>query len=152
MRKTPLSEGPSTFEEMLEEARASFEYHVEGFRHDLTEQIYDAMVRAGLNQTQFAEKLGKTKGRITQVLDGSNNFTLETLAKISEALQTELHLTLRPRGWEQAREFVNDPYFPKSVATSGWTNSAHLTFHPAGKSKSISTNLPKVPDAFASAA
>ena len=51
-----------TFEEKQKQVRASFEYHLEGFRYDLTEQIALALEHSGLSKTEFAKKLGVTKG------------------------------------------------------------------------------------------
>jgi transcriptional regulator with XRE-family HTH domain len=140
-----------SFQEMVDEARSSFEYHLEGFRYDLTEQIAVALERSELSKTAFAEKLGVSKGRITQLLDGSNNFTLETLVKISEALETELRLTLRPRGWEQVREYTKPCYTPKVTLLAHW--SAPKSIGNAGGAKSISIHQAKATiHAFATAA
>jgi transcriptional regulator with XRE-family HTH domain len=140
-----------TYEQKLAQTRSSFEYHLEGFRSDLTEQIFLALERSGLSRTDFAAKLGVTKGRITQLLDGSNNFTLETLARISDVLQAELRLTLRPRGWEQVREYTKPSFDPRVVARDVvWTTGKTLQF--SGRS-SAGSQTKKVPDdVFSSAA
>jgi transcriptional regulator with XRE-family HTH domain len=143
MTKSKATSKELSFQEMQEEVRSSFEYHLEGFRYDLTEQIAVALKHSGLTKTQFAEKLGVSKGRITQLLDGSNNFTLETLVRISEVLKTEMRLTLRPRGWEQLREFTKTSYHPlKDHRVGGWAHSDSQTLE--GVAMSITTSLPKV--------
>lgn len=139
-----------SFKEMQEEARSSFEYHLEGFRYDLTEQISVALERSGLSKTIFAEKLGVSKGRITQILDGSNNFTLETLAKISEALDAELRLTLRPRGWEQVREFTKRSFDTRVVANTTWKKQSTIKIQELGNKGSLTSKV--TDDAFATAA
>jgi len=53
---------------------------------DVTEQIVEAMGHAGMNKSQLAEKLGKTRASVTQFLNGSRNLTCRTIADISYAL------------------------------------------------------------------
>lgn len=41
--------------------------------------------RAKLNQTELAHRMGVSKSRVSQILDGQSNLTLETLAQVSVA-------------------------------------------------------------------
>ena len=56
----------------------------------ITETIAEAMERAGLNRTEVAERLGRTKGHISQLLSGKRNMTLRTLADILWACNLEV--------------------------------------------------------------
>jgi transcriptional regulator with XRE-family HTH domain len=52
----------------------------------VAEEIWKALDEADLNKTDLAGKLSKSKGYITQLLNGSRNMTLRTLADICFAL------------------------------------------------------------------
>ncbi len=53
---------------------------------EVTEAIYKAMEEAGVNKSELADRMSATKGYITQVLSGSRNMTLRTLADFCFAL------------------------------------------------------------------
>lgn len=43
-----------------------------------------------ISQKQLAKKMGKTEAEVSQWLGGTHNFTLRTIAKISDALGVKL--------------------------------------------------------------
>jgi len=53
---------------------------------EVTEAIWKAMEEAGVNKTELAGRMEATKGYVSQVLSGSRNMTLRTLADICFAL------------------------------------------------------------------
>ncbi len=69
-----------------------------------TEEIWKAMEEAGINKTNLANKMAATKGYVSQVLNGSRNMTLRTLADICFALDYQPTLRLEPKksnvGWQ----------------------------------------------------
>jgi predicted XRE-type DNA-binding protein len=75
------------------------EYAQERCRVALSEAIGDAIERAGLSRVELAERLGCTKGYISQVLSGERNMTLNTLADLMWACAMEVRdLELAPLG------------------------------------------------------
>ena len=56
----------------------------------LAAKIGEAMKRRGLNQTQFARMMGKSRTVISEWLSGDRNFTSDTLTDIEEALGIQL--------------------------------------------------------------
>ena len=51
----------------------------------------DAILKErGMNQKEFAHKIGHTQAEVSRWLSGTHNFTLATLAKISVALGVNL--------------------------------------------------------------
>jgi plasmid maintenance system antidote protein VapI len=65
---------------------------------DAAEEIYVAMERGGgTTRAALADRLGKSKAFVTQILSGSRNLTLRTLADIAEALGQRVELRLRPQ-------------------------------------------------------
>ena len=53
-------------------------------------QVRDRMSQIGMTQVVLAEKLGCTQQHISMLLKGKNNLTLETIAKLEEALDLDI--------------------------------------------------------------
>ena len=58
----------------------------ERFIVEVTEGIIELMKERAISRKELAEQLGKTKGRISQLIDGEANLTLRTLSDIYAAL------------------------------------------------------------------
>lgn len=71
-----------TREELLETP----EYWFEQAQNDLYRHVVEYMEKEGINQTQLAEKLGVSKGYISQVLKGEFNYTLKKLIELAMAV------------------------------------------------------------------
>jgi len=54
---------------------------------EVTEAIWEAMEKEGISKTELANRMGSTKGFVSQVLSGSRNMTLRTLSDICFALE-----------------------------------------------------------------
>ena len=53
-------------------------------------QVRDRMSQIGMTQVVLAEKLGCTQQHISMLLKGKNNLTLETIARLEEALDFDI--------------------------------------------------------------
>jgi transcriptional regulator with XRE-family HTH domain len=53
---------------------------------DATERIHHLMKAHGISRATLAQRLGKSKSHVTQLLDGKRNMTLRTLSDIHFAL------------------------------------------------------------------
>ncbi|MEE8585278.1 MAG: helix-turn-helix transcriptional regulator [Acidobacteriota bacterium] len=60
---------------------------------DATEGLASLMERQGITKADLARRLGRSRGYITQILAGSRNFTLRTLAEVANALGYRVHLS-----------------------------------------------------------
>jgi len=93
-----------TFEKMFEEIEKSGELYIEWAKSDIAEQIVKAMKQAGISKAELARRLGKSRALVTLMLQGSTNFTIETLVKIAETLNCQLEIKLNPKAansrWE----------------------------------------------------
>jgi transcriptional regulator with XRE-family HTH domain len=67
------------YEELLQTS----EYWMEVFQNELYNAVKSYMEEEGLNQTQLADKLGVSKGYISQVLKGRFNHSLKKLIELS---------------------------------------------------------------------
>ncbi len=61
---------------------------------EVTEEIWAAMEEAGISKSELASRLGATKGYVSQVLGGSRNMTLRTLADVCHALGKRPRLSI----------------------------------------------------------
>ena len=62
-----------------------------------TEEIRKAMEEANINKAELAKRMDVSKGHISQILNGSRNMTLRTLADICFALDYQPSLRLEPK-------------------------------------------------------
>lgn len=62
------------------------------------EELLTLMKEQGINRTQLAESMGVGSPRVTAMLTGSSNFTLETLIRAGRAVGATLEQTLVPEG------------------------------------------------------
>lgn len=85
---------PTTYDEILEEDPSGIR------QEELILEVTEAMARAlrssGLTQAELAERMGKSKGFVSQVLGGGRNLTLRTLADIAGALGCKVQVQLKP--------------------------------------------------------
>lgn len=56
----------------------------------IANRIYEIMEAQGLSQKDLAILLGKTETEVSRWLSGTHNMTMATIAKISEALGTDV--------------------------------------------------------------
>lgn len=70
-------------------------YQQEYLIMQVTERICELMEQNGVSRTHLANRLGTTKGYITQLLDGRANMTLRKLADVCMALGVAAELQTR---------------------------------------------------------
>jgi len=58
---------------------------------DVSEKIWESLERQNISKADLATRLGKSKSHVTQLLNGSRNMTLRTLADIAYALGADVH-------------------------------------------------------------
>ena len=61
---------------------------------EMTELILERMQEAGVSRSQLAERLGKSKSFISQILDGSANMTLRTVSDLFSALGRRIRFSV----------------------------------------------------------
>jgi len=74
---------------------------------EAAEALWGALERAGINKSELAERLGTTKGYVSQILSGSRNMTLRTLSDICFVLGAKPHVALdieSDEGWRLVEE------------------------------------------------
>jgi len=69
-----------------EELLKSPEYAFEVIQNELYRQLEDYLKTNNMSQSEFAEKIGVTKGYISQIMKGNFNYTLKKLIELSLAI------------------------------------------------------------------
>ena len=79
-----------------QELLSSKEYWLATIQLDLYAQLEAYMKENGVNRTQLAEKLGVTKGYVTQVLNGDFDHKISKLVELSLAIGLVPRLNYKP--------------------------------------------------------
>ena len=101
-----------------EEALRSPEYWFEDAQDELYRQVVNYMEREGINQTQLAERLGVTKGYISQVLKGEFNYTLKKFIDLSLAVGMVPRIDYKPVEEIIAKDKITFFFLPYKLANS----------------------------------
>lgn len=84
---------PSHLREQFHDEYARI-FNRQRLKSEVSEAIFELMEESDLSKSEFAKLIGTSKSHISQMLGGSRNFTLETLADIFLALGRSPHLAL----------------------------------------------------------
>ncbi|MDZ4178142.1 MAG: helix-turn-helix transcriptional regulator [Coriobacteriia bacterium] len=93
------------FQAQIAAARLTPDYRLEGAILEITEALYIRMEELGITRKEFAERMGVSPARITNIFKGKGNFTLSTLVEAAHALDCELTLGLKPLDTEGTGEY-----------------------------------------------
>ena len=102
----------AAFRELFDSARSSFPYRVEKAIIGFTEQVIGRIEILDLSRTDFAARLESSPAYVTKMLRGETNFTLESMVKVSDALNCELEVKLVPKLGVESWVSVIDKKFP----------------------------------------
>jgi transcriptional regulator with XRE-family HTH domain len=69
-----------------EELIKTEEYWLETLQNEVYRMVAGYIEKEGITQNHFAEKLGVSKGYISQIMNGNFNFTLKKLIELSLAV------------------------------------------------------------------
>ena len=72
------------------------EYWYEILQNQIYRLVSEYIEKEGISQTQFAEKLGVSKGYISQIMNGNFNYTLKKLIELSLAVGVAPVIDFRP--------------------------------------------------------
>ncbi len=85
-----------SLQDRISEALNSVDAEIERAKIDFTEELLAQMEAKGISRTALAESLGVKPARITALLRGTNNFTLETMVRICRAIGTKYTHCIEP--------------------------------------------------------
>jgi plasmid maintenance system antidote protein VapI len=64
----------------------------------VVEELLQFMKREGINRSELAERMGVGPSRITAMLSGDSNLTIDTLVRAGRAVGADLMQTFVPQG------------------------------------------------------
>jgi len=91
----------------------------------VTEEIARLMVEQGIRRSQLAQKLGRTKSSITQLLDGTSNMQIRTISDVLWALGAKLKVSAVPIA-SAAGDGASGPKFPEGIIEFAGEDDAHI--------------------------
>lgn len=77
---------------------SSIESQVEVSKLTIIEELLQFMKREGIKRTELAERMGVGPSRITAMLSGDSNLTIDTLVRAGHAVGADLAQTFVPKG------------------------------------------------------
>ena len=108
--RIPDHEGPSWVERQQGTVDGARLYEQERLVLAATEDLCELMVRQDVSKAELARRLGTSRANITQLLNGSRNLTLRTLADLAWACDARVNVrveSLRREGRDRPwRRFV----------------------------------------------
>lgn len=117
MKRNPL------FEKLLSQVPQSIKEEV-GLSFDIAKRIHDLLNERGLSQKEFAKKMGKSASEISKWMSGTHNFTIKTIADISEVLGETI---LQVKKKQNDCFYINQSNFFKAKKVSGKHNISNST-------------------------
>ncbi|MFM2198809.1 MAG: helix-turn-helix protein [Verrucomicrobiota bacterium] len=76
----------------------SLESEIEFRKLIVVEELLQFMKREGINRTELADRMGVPPSRITKMLSGDSNLTIDTLVRAGRSVGADLHQTFAPAG------------------------------------------------------
>lgn len=96
-----VSNSSKAFSALLGRLENSEAYELDALKVELCEQIYLIMEQEEVTKAELARRLQTSRAYITKLLQGSANFTLESLVKVAKALECKVSVNLRYRAGEE---------------------------------------------------
>jgi transcriptional regulator with XRE-family HTH domain len=88
-------------QEFLESSENRKLFEQERLLVEATELLSELMEKKKVSRAQLAQKIGKSKAFVTQLLRGNHNMTLRTIADLFDALDHQVCLKTQPLDREQ---------------------------------------------------
>ena len=101
----------------------SVEAQIELRKLTIVEELLQFMKREGISRSNLAERLGVGPSRITALLAGTGNLTIDTLVRAGHAVGADLEQTFVPRG-------QHGHWVATAPSTSRTDNSIAVDFAP----------------------
>lgn len=99
------------YKDLLKKVKDSHEYWAEVFTLELIDNINELMEEKNINQKELAKKVGTSEAYISKVLNGYENLSINSIAKIAIAFDAAPHVHLASRNvvveWSE-RPYLND--------------------------------------------
>lgn len=84
----------TSYAALKSKSKESLDFWLESAKQDFMISVFSGMSRLRLSKAELSERIGCSPSYITKILKGDANFTIETMVKISRALDTKLCIHL----------------------------------------------------------
>jgi transcriptional regulator with XRE-family HTH domain len=109
---------------------------------DATEALSEMLERESVSRTVLAQKLGKTKGFVSQILAGGRNLTLRTIADIADALGYRIRIVFFRETESKQKTQTEELKIPGvRLSTPQWQWSQSFECQPPA---TVETSLPEM--------
>ena len=116
------------------------EQKVEMKRLLFVEMLLRKMKSLGMKRKDLADKMGVVPARITKILRGNTNMTIDTLMRSAEAVDCDLYLHIAPKAVSvEFLEFAEPDVYP-SFSSIQTVKVAESSFSPSLNSNSYEPN------------
>lgn len=82
------------FSNLVAELAQTDAFQIDPAKLELSEQIYQAMLKQAISEAELSRRLGVSRAYINKILQGNVNFTIDTIVKISRALNHKFEFRL----------------------------------------------------------
>ncbi len=79
-----------SFKKLFAKIEQTLSYKKEKAKINLTLELQELMEKKNLTQANLARELNKSNAYVTQMLRGEQNFTIDTMVELAEALDSNL--------------------------------------------------------------
>lgn len=127
-----------SFAALYQEMEASPKYQAEKLSVGFLSDVHQYMIEHGISKAELARRAGCSAAYVTKLFNGSANISVETMAKLSLALNCQIHLHLackdarvrwfdvhqpqRRTNWTDAGRFVEVMQSVEPVNQDGWND------------------------------
>lgn len=84
----------NSYAALKSKSKESLEFWFESAKQDFMISVHSIMTKEKISKSELSENIGCSAAYITKILKGDANFTIETMVKISKALNTKLCIHL----------------------------------------------------------
>lgn len=119
----------------VKDTQADIEFKIEVCKLTIVEELLQFMKRAGIKRTELAERLNVPPSRITKMLSGESNLTIDTLVRAGHAVGADLAQTFVPK--DQKGHWTARP-----KVRFGKSNCIHVDFFPTEIPRATTPKLP----------
>jgi transcriptional regulator with XRE-family HTH domain len=95
-RRIEIPQTPHSLMQTVGDLVRTDELAIERAKVKVAETIFCAMREREVSKAELSRRLGKSRSHVTQILRGDANFTLDSLVRISTALDSQLQIGLVP--------------------------------------------------------
>ena len=96
--KVSMIKAPCPLADAFAESISTIESQVEICKLTIVEELLQFMKCEGISRSELAERMGVRPSRITAMLSGDSNLTIDTLVRAGRAVGADLVQTFVPQG------------------------------------------------------